>query len=301
MGEVPYLFLDCGAFSFMRSCRKIWKDSAHEFWKTPEYAAYFEEYMQFCGRLPRLDKLAVAALDVIGNAEQSYENWKTMVGRGIDCLPVYHCRDPFHWFERYVREGAAYIAVSAGGPKPMSAIDKMLSQVFRHAQRHSIRIHGFALTSVDIMLRYPFYSVDSISTAATGAYGGIFVPNEQKNRIIKVQVTPRSLGKDHICQSPMHARAYIENYVKTYGFGIEELACDDKARIALNHRAIMDILQNINPALIYFESARFDAYKSRGQDVNELFSYFTYRPGMKWFREHLHRLQREHKKSTREI
>ena len=38
------------------------------------------------------------------------------------------------------------------------------------------KIHGMGLTAVDIMTRYPWYSVDSISPILQAGFGGIYVP-----------------------------------------------------------------------------------------------------------------------------
>jgi hypothetical protein len=39
-----------------------------------------------------------------------------------------------------------------------------------------IKVHGFGLTSLPLMLRYPWYSVDSTSWVITGRLGSIYVP-----------------------------------------------------------------------------------------------------------------------------
>jgi hypothetical protein len=39
-----------------------------------------------------------------------------------------------------------------------------------------VKVHGFGLTSLPMMLRYPWWSVDSTSWVMTGRMGGIFVP-----------------------------------------------------------------------------------------------------------------------------
>ena len=55
------------------------------------------------------------------------------------------------------------------------------------------KIHGFGVTAIGIVRRYPFYSVDSTSCIMAGSMGSVYVPLKDKSGFIYDQ-NPLILG-----------------------------------------------------------------------------------------------------------
>lgn len=54
--------------------------------------------------------------------------------------------------------------------------------------RDRVRVHGFAMTKLDLMEAYPFYSVDSTSPLASVIFGKYSLPNmkfKKRDQVIK--------------------------------------------------------------------------------------------------------------------
>jgi len=158
------LFLDSGAFSA----------------KTQGVKIDIQKYITFIRQ--REDLLTVYAnLDVIHDAEASYRNLRIMERAGLNPLPVWHLGEPLSYLKRYVSE-YEYIALGGMVTQVVGVpIAKYLDQVFQEIICDSsgfprVKVHGFGLTSVPLMWRYPWYSVDSTSWVQSSRNGMILVP-----------------------------------------------------------------------------------------------------------------------------
>lgn len=165
------LFLDSGAFSAWTLGVEIDIGAYCEFIK--EYMEFFEVY---------------ANLDVIGDAEGTYKNQKAMEKRGLLPLPVYHTRkeDP-EWLGRYVKEGYEYVALGGMSGETVAKRDfqKILDELWLDWLTDKdgfpiVRVHGFGLTAIDLVLRYPWYSVDSSAWSLAAAMGDLYFPRFEK-------------------------------------------------------------------------------------------------------------------------
>lgn len=179
-------------------------------------------------------------LDVIGiggkqpndlTAKKTLENQRKMEKAGLDPLPVFHFGEPIKYLRGYVNE-YDYIALGVAGNsgnKLIPWLDNCFSNFICEASGHpKIKVHGFAVTSLPIMLRYPWYSVDSTSWVMTSRMGSIYVPKYRNNKWIydentwKVMVSTRSptqkeKGK-HIFTFSSKEREIILCYFEEKGF-----------------------------------------------------------------------------------
>lgn len=150
-GEVGKVFLDSGAFTAFNLGTEIDLDE------------YIENYHRTKGSYE-----TVAALDVIGNWQQSRLNYEEMRKQGCDVLPTYHVGEPLSFLEWLL---ANYNYVAIGGLVPYvsmtskrvysSALKRIFAHVHKEAANAGVRLHGFGVTGWDIMSGYPWYSVDS--------------------------------------------------------------------------------------------------------------------------------------------
>lgn len=209
------LFLDSGAFS-------AWSQGVE---------IDIQEYIQFIK--DHQDIIDVYAnLDVIGEAEGTYQNQKIMENAGLNPMPVFHQGEPEKYLRRYLRNNS-YIGL--GGMVGTSAIslspwlDRLFSEYLTDSQGFpKVKVHGFGLTSLKLMLRYPWYSVDSTSWVTTSRMGSIYIPRYRNGKWIydenswKVAVSNRSPDKKeagkHIETLSPKQKEIILDYIYNKGY-----------------------------------------------------------------------------------
>lgn len=154
------LFLDSGAYSAFNSGAVI---------DLPEFIEYVRETQETWD--------VVASLDVIGNDEASWENYVKMREAKVRCIPVYHYGERESFLEKMVDEcdyiGLGGVAQLGVGDPLFDWLDYSFKRYICDASgRPKVKVHGFAVTSVTAIQRYPWYSVDSTSWAI-GKWGKV--------------------------------------------------------------------------------------------------------------------------------
>lgn len=212
------LFLDSGAFSAFSQGITI---------DIQEYIQFIEKYKE------HLEVYAV--LDVIGDPRKTYLNQITMEKAGLNPLPCFHYGEDVSWLDRYLSRGYEYIALGGMVPIPNASLYPWLDDLFSNYLTDSegmpaIKVHGFGMTSFDLMLRYPWYSVDSTSWIITGRTGGVYVPAIRSGKLVyseapfKVSVSNRSpdsaVDPDHIDCMPPRIRGMVLDYFSGKGYSL---------------------------------------------------------------------------------
>lgn len=215
------LFLDSGAFSAFTQGVEI---------DIQEYIAFIKEHEEHLE--------VYANLDVIGAPpEASWDNQRTMERAGLNPMPCFHYGEDPKWLRRYMKK-CDYIALGGmAADKSGKALStekrmKWLDVIFQDyicdsSGTPTVKVHGFGMTSHELMWRYPWYSVDSTSWVVTGRLGSIYVPRRKEGqwnhrlRPWKVSLSERSpnkseAGKHLSSYSPME-RAVILQYIKEQG------------------------------------------------------------------------------------
>ena len=136
-------------------------------------------------------------------AEASWRNWVDLTAAlkstGIVPIPVYHLGENRKWLTRMMDE-TGYIAI--GGSRHGTSqdriawLDSLMPALTDDQGYPSRKFHGLAATSLEIMSRYPFYSVDSTSWLQTGLRGAILIPRGvlgPREREIVFSDDPRAL------------------------------------------------------------------------------------------------------------
>jgi hypothetical protein len=213
------IFLDSGAFSAMT--KKVVID-------LDKYIDFIKEYQ---------DKLEVYAnLDVIGDAVGTWKNQKYMESKGLRPMPVFHSMfEDDEWLLKYM-EDYDYIGIGgiAGTGFSKENLTQRLDEIFEKyicpapSRMPVVKIHGFGMTSFSLMLRYPWYSVDSTSWIITGRTGSILVPPVVDGKLsysrppIKVDVSNRSPNvsnpQNHLHSMSKGTRETILEYIRSKGY-----------------------------------------------------------------------------------
>jgi hypothetical protein len=172
-GNYPDIFADSGAFSGM----------------TRGVVIDVEEYAEWLHRYKHLFS-AYANLDVIQDAEATWENQQKLEDAGLEPVPAFHVLEDWKWLERYL-EGYRYIALGVAGMQARGdAIMAWLTRCFQMAGERAV-YHGFGLTSWQVMASFPWYSVDSSSWGQGFRYGTISLFDARIGRFHKLRLGSR--------------------------------------------------------------------------------------------------------------
>lgn len=187
------VFLDCGSFSQWELSAKYAKKTGRSEWdyyKTKKYKAYVDGYAAFVKKYPGTIDL-YSNMDVIPNPELTWRNQLYLENtHGLKPIPVVHYRTDLKWLKKYMDRGHKIISLGGlvGSAKQSEArhwIDACFDMACDGPGRlPQVRIHGFGITSYNLMIRYPWWSVDSSSWAKAGAFGKIFVPHKRSGAFV---------------------------------------------------------------------------------------------------------------------
>jgi hypothetical protein len=172
------IFLDSGAYSAFTQKKEV---------NLTEYINFIKKYK---------NKLnCYASLDVIGDAEKTYSNFKIMKEAGLNPIPTFHRGEDFKWLEKYKDE--PYIALGGMVGDTKKALMPWMKKCF-HIIPKSCKVHGFGMTSPFLISRFPFYSIDSTSWLSGQKYGDFyyFIKGKIKNK--KINRNSRPGTKDYM-------------------------------------------------------------------------------------------------------
>lgn len=222
------LFLDSGAYSAFAQNTSI---------NINNYIAFIKEHQDYID--------VYANLDVIGDAEKTLENQKKMEAAGLHPIPCYHHGEDIKYLHFYVNN-YSYIALGGlVGGLGSSAMAEHLDKCFAIICDQSsclpkVKVHGFGMTSLELMLRYPWWSCDSTSWVLTGRFGGIFVPKLRNGEYLysenpfKINVSNRSPsskeeGQHFFTMSKMEQEVILEYFQERgYIIGRSEYRKEDR-------------------------------------------------------------------------
>jgi hypothetical protein len=177
-GHRIQLMLDSGAYSAWKQQKK---KKAPEPLDLDEYIEFIKRNQQWISHYVNLDVIPGSRTrdEVRASAKQSYRNAVLMKRAGLNPMPVFHWGERFSWLNYMLDDGHDYIGVSAPKHGPIKRRLRWLDRAFsviRDKGRPRVKVHGFGITSPELLLRYNFHSVDSTTWAKSAGYGKILVP-----------------------------------------------------------------------------------------------------------------------------
>lgn len=214
------VFLDSGAFSAFTKGVKV---------DLPRYCNWIKEHEDF------IDFASV--LDSIGDAQGTFENQVAMEKLGVTPLPCFHYGEDLRYLEYYVDN---YEYITLGGMVPISSpqlvlwLDDLWQNYLTDSNGHpKLKVHGFGLTSVPLMERYPWYSVDSSSWVQIAANGGIFHPDVGVIAISD-RSPARKMAGQHYDTLPKIQQEALKLKIEESGYEVERLRTVYQARWSYN-------------------------------------------------------------------
>jgi len=243
------IFCDCGAPSlYNKLSRKLKgrgstgatfknrKFDDYSYAESDDYNSYRDAYITWLHE--NKDKLTTYSnLDVINNPKKTLQNQRILEDAGLQPIPVFHLGNDEKWFRKYL-DNYDHIALGGIFPNPVSVLIPMLDGLFKRNILDDdgfprVKIHGFGCTSMPLLVRYPWYSVDSASARKLAIYGKIVVLEHTTDNIYHVSISSRD-----IAVSSRWTKGYVEEFTKRaaeYGMTIEELSTNVSARMLWNY------------------------------------------------------------------
>lgn len=178
-----------------------------------------------------------SVLDGIGDPLQTYRNQIEMEWRGCRPLPCFHAGEDERYLEWYV---ANYEYITLGGMVGSSTkqlciwLDRLWDRYLTEGSgRPRLKVHGFGITAVPIMERYPWHSCDSSSWIQSAAFGTIVTPNNGPITVSEKSPSRHDWGQ-HATTLSQVEQDYIFGMLEEQGFTYERLSKIYESRAAYN-------------------------------------------------------------------
>lgn len=234
------IFLDSGAFSAWTLGVEL---------KVEDYVNYIKRNQDII-RVEDGDLMA-SVLDGIGDPQKTFENQMAMEAMGVRPLPCFHANEDERYLEWYVKN-YSYITlggmVGANTQQLINWLDRIWDRYLMDPSGNAkIKVHGFGITAVPIMERYPWYSCDSSSWIQSTAFGVVVTPKHGPLSVSEKSPSRHDAGQ-HLWNMSPPERAYLEQMLRNEGFDPDRLATVYESRAAYNLIAYMEIEKIINAA-----------------------------------------------------
>lgn len=162
-----------------------------------------------------------SVLDAIGDCDGTWRNQEDMQRRGVRPLPCFHFGEPTEVLDYYV---ANYDYITIGGMVPISTpqlriwLDRIWDEHLTHPDgTPKVKVHGFGLTSLPLMFRYPWYSVDSSTWVQWAANGMILIPGKAGQVDVSNKSSRRKQAGQHLDSLPEIMTKAIEDEIRSFG------------------------------------------------------------------------------------
>jgi hypothetical protein len=266
----------------------------HSYIKNESYLTFREAYKNFL-KEQSFNLTEYFNLDVINNTEETMQNQLWFEEQGLHPLPVFHLGSDKRYLEKMI-DKYKYIALGGLVPNPPSVLRQPLDKFFLDYAgkkgKERVKIHGLAVTSTKLMIRYPWYSTDSTAWRKKAAYGAVYIPSKfirgkpnwvSQPHIIYVSIkgVRRMQQGDHFNSLSKNNRKAIVDLLTEHGFKLKQLETNYKYRARWNAYYFLKV-QEILGIKIYLAGAddktiHYLIDLSKRFEVNILFSYFYLR------------------------
>ncbi len=226
------VFLDSGAFSAFTKGVKV---------DLKAYCDYIKKNIDI------IDYASV--LDAIGDPQGTYINQIEMEKQGVRPLPCFHYGEDERYLEYYISN---YEYITLGGMVPISTpqLKYWLDRIWERylidgSGRPRLKVHGFGLTVVKLMERYPWFSVDSSSWVQISSNGSILIPDHGTIGVSEHSPLRKNANMHYDSVAPAMQEKIREILDRT-GFEVERLRKEYVSRWTFNIWAFNELNRRIN-------------------------------------------------------
>lgn len=195
------------------------------------------------------DVVMASVLDGIGDALKTWQNQLYMEEQGAKPLPCFHFGEDERYLEWYVER---YPYITIGGMVRTKAEDVMqwLDRIWNRylvdgAGKPKLKVHAFGVTTVSLMERYPWHSVDSSSWVQATAFGAIYTTEYGPISISSQSPNRHDSGRHFSNFTPIEQQAIVA-MLNAKGFDWERLSLTYQSRAGYNALAYVELGDVIN-------------------------------------------------------
>lgn len=214
---VTYL-IDSGGFSLNKQ-ENLTKDECEKHFKG--YLKFIQKYKDNIYGAVELD-----VEDIVGL--KRVEEWREqIIDTGVPLIVIWHPKRGYnYWVETCDKYD--YVGLTSETVPGMK-----FKKMFNVAKKHKVGVHGFAMTKLDYMLKYPFKSMDSTTWKSGEMWGSTLIfQNRSLTTLANTQKTRRKKYK---------------NFCKKLGIDFKKLIKDDPYTVnRFNLKQLHDYLEYIN-------------------------------------------------------
>lgn len=158
--------IDSGAHSLYNKYTRG-KERSFDFYESDEFWKFVDGYASFIKE--HKDEISLyVSVDVIFNAPLSWKVQKYLEDtHKLNPLPVFHVGEDFKWLKKYI-DNYDYIGLGGLGQTTSKTMwikgmgDPAFSMICDDKGYPRVKTHGFAMTSPELIIDYPWASVDSV-------------------------------------------------------------------------------------------------------------------------------------------
>lgn len=241
--EIPYVLESYHYIHKETFVKKIREDKEKVFLDSGAFSAFtkgvdvnLEEYCEYIHRNKDIIEVA-SVLDGIGDPLETYQNQKRMEALGCAPLPCFHYGEDERYLQYYIEN---YEYITLGGMVPISTpqlklwLDRIWDLYLTDENGYPrVKVHGFGLTTVSLMERYPWYSVDSSSWVQMASNGAIYLPQYGAIPISEKSPQAKNEGQ-HFLNRPVQEQQAIRGIIEDYGFEVERMVTNYRTRWTFN-------------------------------------------------------------------
>lgn len=243
-GHADKLFIDSGAFSVAHAG------------KTVDIDVYID-YINSNPDIPIFVELDVIPFPVLNTTtakeccEASWQNYLYMKERVTSpcyLLPLYHFGEPKDALRRILNTEVngklpEYIGIGGRHGVATELQDKYFHEIFALIQKSDnpkVKVHAFGMTVIKLLEKFPFYSADSTTWLQLGINGNI---NTKSYGIVNVSERGK-FNKENVNTFPEQAKKAVIDEIESYGYTLEQVSTDYKARLKFNIDTMLNWAQN---------------------------------------------------------
>lgn len=157
--------------------------SYYDLKKGSDFRVFCDSYAGFIKKMEGTETgVLVANIDAISNPDLTWEIQRFFEEEhGVRPVPIVHYGTPMKYVDRYIEYpllGVGGLGQGVSRHEYFSWADKFFIHICPKENNYlpMIRTHGFAMTSWELMCRYPWWSVDSATWVKLSAYGWLYIP-----------------------------------------------------------------------------------------------------------------------------
>jgi len=181
--------------------------------------------------------MCASVLDAVGDPLKTWQNQQVMEQMGVRPLPCFHYGEDERYLEWYLQH---YEYITIGGMVPISTpqlrfwLDRIWEKYLVDGSGSPrVRVHGFGLTTMSLMKRYPWYSVDSSSWVQNAGVGNIML-KDYGSIAMSVHSPRAKMAGQHLNTLPAVHRQRIVEMLEADGWSVDRLTTEYLARWAFN-------------------------------------------------------------------